>query len=127
MSLRLLLDENISSIVAEQARLHCPEIVIESAHLWRGGAFVSEKDEPLLLAALSEGWTLVTYDRKTIPPLLVRLLERGQSHAGIVYIDERSIESRSFGLLIEALIDLWETDQALDWQDRIYNLGKPKR
>ena len=127
MPLRLLLDENISRTVAEQASLRCPEMEIESVHRWRGGEFKNRKDEDLLRAAFAEGWTLVTYDRRSIPLLLRGLLERGESHAGVIYIDERTIAGRSLGLLIEALIELWQSEHGLDWRDRIYHLKKPSR
>ena len=127
MSLRLLLDENISAVVADQARLHCPEIVIESVFRWRGGAFVSQKDEQIITAAARENWTLVTYDQKTIPLLLRRLFQEGRRHEGVIYVDERTIANHDFGLLIKALIDLWQLQQGLDWQDHVHFLERPTR
>lgn len=80
MSLRLLLDENMSQVVAEQAMHHQPAMSVESVHTWRGGAFKGQPDRTLLLAAGAEGLTLVTYDQ--------------------------TIASNNFGMLIRALISL---------------------
>ena len=68
MSLRLLLDENMSQVVAEQVMHHQPAMSVESVYTWRGGVFKGQSDRALLVAAGSEGLTLVTYDQKTIPP-----------------------------------------------------------
>ena len=127
MPLRLLLDENISPVIAEQVKKQRPEIGIESVHRWRGGAFLNQEDRQILLAAASEGLTLVTYDQSTIPSLLDLFLEEGQFHAGVIYVARGTIANHDFGLLIRALIDLWMSEHALDWNDRTYHLRKPKR
>ena len=33
-------------------------------------------------------WSLVTYDRRTIPPLLKTWAESGLHHGGVVFVDE---------------------------------------
>jgi len=126
MSLRLLLDENMSQVVAEQAMHHQPAMSVESVHTWQGGAFKGQSDRALLLAAGAEGLTLVTYDQKTIPPLLAELYAEGKSHAGVVFVDDQTIASNNFGMLIRALISLWDQFGAEDWQERIGFLDKPK-
>jgi hypothetical protein len=127
MALHLLLDEHISPVVADQVKRHRPEIVIESVHRWRDGAFVSQKDEQLLLAAAYEGLTLVTYDRRTIPSLLDRFAEEGKHHAGVIYVDQLTVASRNFGLLLKAITEFWEENQVPDWKDHVDFLRKPKR
>ena len=126
MSLHLLLDENMSQIVAEQATYHQPAMRVESVHTWQDGAFQGRSDRALLRAARAEGLTLVTYDQKTIPPLLAELYTEGESHAGVVFVDNQTIASNEFGKLIRALISLWDQFGAEDWQDRIGFLDKPK-
>jgi hypothetical protein len=36
-----------------------------------------------------QGLTLVTYDRRTIPPLLNTRAEEAPSHAGVIFVDEK--------------------------------------
>jgi hypothetical protein len=50
------------------------------------------------------GLTLVTYDQRTIPALLHRWAESGQCHAGIVFVDERTVAPNDFPLLARSLI-----------------------
>ena len=125
MSLRLLLDENMSQTVATQVRYHQPELFIESVHTWRNGKFEGRSDKALLQAAHTEMLTLVTYDQKTIPPLLVELFARGENHSGIVFVDYYTIPSNDFGTLTRALIAFWEQFGNEDWQNRVRFLDVP--
>ena len=127
MSLSLLLDENISQTVSAQVKRHRPALPIESVHAWRKGAFEGCPDKDLLQAAFTEGLTLVTYDQKTIPPLLAELYAEGESHARVIFVDEQTISGSDFGTLIRALILLWEWFSGEDWEDRIGFLEKPGR
>ena len=127
MSLFLLLDENISQTIAAQVKHHRPALAIESVHTWRGGAFEGRPARSLLQATREEGLTLVTYDQKTIPPLLAELYAEGESHAGVMFVDDQTIPSSDFGTLTRALILLWERRGDEDWQDRIGFLEKPSR
>jgi predicted nuclease of predicted toxin-antitoxin system len=127
MTLRLLLDENMSRTIAAQVRRHRPTLLIESVHDWQGGAFRGRADRALLQAARAEGLTLVTYDQRTIPPLLAELYADGENHAGVVFIDDQTIPSNDFGALTRALILMWERFGAEDWLDRIRFLEKPKQ
>lgn len=126
-SLQFLLDENMSQVVAAQVHRHRLAIRIESVHTWQGGAFEGRQDKALLLAAHVEGLTLVTYDQKTIPDLLIELYAEGEHHAGIIFVDDATIPSADFGMLTRALIFFWEQFHALDWQDRVHFLNKPPR
>ena len=127
MSLSLLLDENISQTIAAQVKHHRPAQTIESVHTWRGGAFEGRSDVALLEAAHAEELTLVTYDQKTIPPLLTELYAEGESHAGVIFVDDQTIPSNNFGTLTRALILPWERHGDEDWQERIGFLEKPGR
>ncbi len=88
MSLQLLLDENMSQVVAVQLRSHRPNRIVESVHDWQDGAFEGRADEALLQAACAEALTLVTYDQKTIPPLLSEMSSNGESHGGIIFVND---------------------------------------
>ena len=115
----LLLDEQISPVIADQIRAKRPEIPIDSVCRWRAGSYAGVKDAPLLAAAAEDEWTLVTYDLQTIPPLLVKWGIQGRSHGGTILIDNRTIASSDFGRLTTALIRLWDEQNEFDWKDRV--------
>jgi hypothetical protein len=119
MSLSLLLDEYISPVVAVQVQVKRPEVAIQSIYHWRGGVFASEDDDPLLSSAADEALTLVTYDQKTIPPVLNEIALIGRSHAGVVFVDNKTIASSDIGSLVSAIVALWEQCHAWDWVDRV--------
>jgi len=124
MPLRFLLDENISQVVADQVRRSGPEIVIESVHTWQEGTLEGQTDKALLMAAHDEHLTLVTYDLKTIPDLLIELYSEGRSHAGIVFVDNATIPNHDFGTLTRSLLSLWDRFHQLAWTDRVVFLEK---
>ena len=41
-----------------------------------------------------KGLTLVTYDRRTIPPLLKTWAEEERTHGGVVFVDEKRFRPR---------------------------------
>jgi len=124
--LRYLLDEQISPVVAEQLRKKHPNIPIESLHRWRGGELVSTPDEVILLAAARGHATLVTYDQRTIPGLLVNWAEREINHEGVILVDELTIAPGDFGSLIRSLVHFWKQHRNLDWTNRIAYLHPPR-
>lgn len=123
--LSLLLDEQISPVVAAQIRARRPACRAESVYGWRDGALTGAPDDAVLRAAAREGLTLVTYDQRTIQPLLREWGSAGTSHAGVVFVDERTVAPQNFGGLISALVQLWDRDHATDWRDRIVFLPTP--
>ena len=80
--LRLLLDEHISPRVAEQVRRAIPGAEIEAIQHWGDGRLFQQSDERILHEAEMEGWTLLTYDLATIPPLISELSDLGKDHGG---------------------------------------------
>ena len=66
--------------------------------------------------------TLVSYDLKTIPPILYKWGEAGTEHGGIIFVDDKSIPPSNFGGLVRSLIWLWDTEQEMDWKNRIFYL-----
>ena len=117
--LLLLTDEHLTPAVAEQIQIKRPEIAIQSMHRWRSGAFLGKADRLLLEAAHEEGLTLITYDQKTIPPLLMDLATAGADHSGIIFVDEAAIASRDVGGLIKAIVSLYVRCAEWDWTNRI--------
>ena len=121
----LLLDENVSHVVASQVSNRRPDIHIESIFFWRAGALTHTLDDLVLQAATEDGLTLVTYDLRTIPSLVMEWAASGISHAGIVYVDERTIRSDDFGQLVRALERLWDREHDQDWTNRTHFLERP--
>ena len=120
--LSFLLDEQISPKIAEQINIKHPEIPIFSLHTWQNGAYLGIADEVILQNAAIEKVTLVTYDQKTIPPILVEWGQANLNHSGVIFIDYRSISPSNFGRLIKALVWLWKTQGKSSWQNRIIYL-----
>ena len=120
--LSFLLDEQISPEVAKQINRKYSEIPIFSIHSWQNGNFLGVSDEEILQAAKLEQFTLITYDQKTIPPILVEWGQANIDHAGIVFIDYRSISPSNFGELVKAIVWLWKTQNNSSWQNRIVYL-----
>lgn len=118
MALRLLLDENISPVVAEQIGTKRPDIPVLSVHTWREGALVSATDDEILAAAWAEGWTLVTYDTQILSDLRFRF-DQGVPFAGLIFVDDASIAGNDFGALVRSLIYLWDREQSVSWQNRL--------
>jgi len=116
--LKLLLDEQISPDVATGLRRRKKANVLALVE-WENGNYLGVSDDILLEAASAQSLTLVTYDRKTIPPLLKIWAESGHSHAGVVFIDDKTIPSSDFGGLIEALQKLSQEGSTWDWGNRV--------
>jgi len=74
--LRLLLDEHLSENIATSSRSLAADIIIASMVSWEEGAFQGQEDDVLLKAAHARGWTLVTWDQRTIAPLLQMICVR---------------------------------------------------
>ncbi len=123
--MKLLLDENISHVVADQVRGHGPRIAIESVHTWLGGTFRGRSDRELISAAAEDGWTVVTYDLRSMPVLLVELANEGRSHAGVIFVDDLTIPNGDIGLLTRALIVFHDRFLDFDWANRVHFLDRP--
>jgi hypothetical protein len=122
--LKLLLDEHISPAVATGLRRLRPSIHICGLAGWRGGAFLGQDDAVCLRRAAELRWTLVTYDRRTIPPLLKTWAEAGQHHGGVIFIDEKTISPSDVGGQVRALAALCRHAASWDWADRIIFLRR---
>jgi|SRR5436190_17397930 len=122
--LRFLLDEHISPAVARAAGQKCHGIQIVAFRHWRAGAFLGTEDRIFLPEAKKEGRTLVTYDQRTIRPLLKEWAEQGIDQGGVVFVDEKTIAPQDFGALIEALCDLWKSERRAEWTNRVIFLRK---
>ena len=117
--LSLLTDEQISYVVAEQVRQRRADIPMESVRSWQGGAFEGADDAALLRAAHQVNLTLITYDRRTIPPLLLAWGASGETHAGVVFVDNATIAHNDIGGLVRAIIARWDEAKDWDWTNRV--------
>jgi len=117
--LKLLLDEHISPDVAEGLRRHHKNIHVVCLAEWENGRFMGLADDLLLREALAQKLTLVTYDLRTIPPLIKAWAEAGLDHSGMIFVDERTIRPSDFGGLIHALQTLYREAAKWDWLNRV--------
>jgi hypothetical protein len=77
-----------------------------------------------LREAAAHGLTLVTYDRRTIPPLLKTWAEEERTHGGVVFVDEKTISPADVGGLVWALTRLARETGKWDWTNRVYFLRR---
>jgi hypothetical protein len=93
---------------------------------WESGNFLGKEDSVCLLEAAKQQLTLVTYDRRTIPPLLKLWGEEERSHGGVIFVDEKTISPADIGGLVRALIFLTSEVRKIDWTNQVYFLADRK-
>jgi hypothetical protein len=120
--LKLLLDEHNSPDVANGVQRRNRSLVIHSMVQWENGNFFGKDDAVCLLKAAKQCLTLVTYDRRTIPPLLKLWAEEERSHGGVIFVDEKTISPADIGGLVRALISLADEAREIDWTNQVYFL-----
>ena len=120
--LRLLLDEHLSPAIVEHLRRRNPEIALLSLQEWENGAYLRAEDALLLAAAHRQRLTLVTYDQRTIVPLLKSWGEQDIEHGGVILVDARTLAASDIGGLVTALDSLWWSLGQLDWTNRVVYL-----
>lgn len=81
----------------------------------------------VLRVAHAESLALVTYDQKTIRPLIQRWGSNGHDHSGIIFIDNHSILQEDIGKQVQALIKLWDDMHAQDWINVVSSLKLDNR
>ena len=117
--LKLLLDEHISPDVAKGLRRKDRTLTVHAMTDWEGGNFLGQEDAACLKEATAQRLTLVTYDRRTIPPLLKAWAEEVRHHAGVIFVDDKTIAPSNIGGLVLALAGLVKEARNWDWTDRI--------
>jgi predicted nuclease of predicted toxin-antitoxin system len=119
--MKFLLDGHVPPAVARgiPAALGVEVVALRD---WEGGDFLNAEDEFILQAAYATGWILVTYDRKTIPPVLDEWGEQGTAHGGVIFVDAHTIAQDDVGGLIRALVRLIGELGDVDWENRVVYL-----
>jgi hypothetical protein len=117
--LKLLLDEHISPTVADGLRRRERLLIAFYIAQWENGEFLGQQDSPYLQQAVVQRLTLVTYDRRTIPPLLKSWAEEERKHGGVIFVDEKTIPPSDIGGLVRALSSLSRKTAKWDWTNRI--------
>jgi len=117
--LKLLLDEHISPTVADGLRRRNRLLVVSCMAEWEEGEFLGQQGSTCLRQAAAQRLTLVTYDRRTIPPLLKVWGEEERKHGGVIFVDEKTISPSDPGGLIRALSDLSRKMAKWDWTNRV--------
>jgi hypothetical protein len=115
--LKFLLDEHISHRVADGLRRR--EMLALPISQWKNGEFLGRDDSACLAGAAEESLTLVTYDRRTIPLLLRAWADTGRDHAGVVFVDDKTIQPSQPGALVRALAQLYRQAKRWDWRNRV--------
>lgn len=111
----------MTSIFPRMSRMACG-VAIAPWRALHSGLGKCKEDSACLREAASRRLTLVTYDRRTIPPLLKTWAEEGRRHDGVVFMDKKSISPTDIGGLIRALIWLFKETGRWEWTDRLYFL-----
>ena len=122
--LKFLLDEHISPEVANGLRRRNRATEVRYMVEWENGYFLGQEDSACLREAAAQGLTLVTYDRRTIPPLLKTWAEEERTHGGVVFVDEKTISPADIGGLVWALTRLARETGNWDGANRIYFLRR---
>ena len=117
--LKLLFDEHISPSVARGLRHNDASIVVHAMTEWQDGSLLGREDEFCLREAAAHKLTLATYDRRTIPPLLKSWTEQGRSHAGVIFVDDKTIAPSNIGGLVSALGSLARESKHWHWTGRV--------
>ena len=86
---------------------------------WEQGSYLGLADSAFLATAGAQGLTLVTYDRRTNPPLLKAWAEEGRNHGGMIFVDDKTIPPHDIGGLVRALLNLLEETGRWDWTNRV--------
>jgi hypothetical protein len=122
--LKLLLDEHISPAVAAGLRRRSRTLIVHAMTEWEGGNFLGQEDAACLREAAVQRMTLVTYDLRTIPPLLKVWAEEGRAHGGVIFVDEKTISQAKIGELVISLNRLAREAGKWDWTNRIVFLRR---
>jgi hypothetical protein len=124
--IKLLLDEHISPQVARGLRRLFPRLLVFPLAEFENSRLLGCDDATCLQVAAAHQFTFVSYDRRTIPPLLKAWAEEGVSHGGIIFVDEKTIAPSDIGSLVRCLAELVRAKQKDNWTDCVCFLSRPQ-
>ena len=122
--LQLLLDSHIAPAVVAGVEVRRPHCAIISLRDWNRGQFRTAPDPEILLAAYAEKMTLVTYDLKTMRPMLRAWASAQRAHGGVILVDEKTVRPQDIGGQVRSLVALWDRHGSEDWTDRVLYLER---
>jgi hypothetical protein len=73
---------------------------------WEGGAYLSVKDPPLLMALRELELILVGFDRANVPMRAGQLTRERSGHAGVILF-RRSVSAVAYGKQARLLVGFW--------------------
>ncbi len=120
--MRLLLDAHVSPTIERALQQDSVDAV--AVRDWLDGSYRSAPDDQLLSTALTDRRVLVTYDCRTIPPLLKEWAETGRHHAGVILVDEKTLRPDDIGGLLRAVRALLVQSEGQDWHGRVVFLQR---
>ena len=115
--MRLLLDAHLSPAIARSLQQDGIDAV--SLSDWLGGDYRSAPDDLIFATAFRHERVLVTFDCRTIPPLLKEWAETGRHHGGVILIDEKTLRPSDIGRLRRASHALVAQRGGDEWRDRV--------
>ena len=115
--MRLLLDAHVSPAVARALQAGGSDAL--APRDWHGGQYRTASDAQILAAAVAEERVLVTYDLRSIPPLLKEWAQSGRHHAGVILVDRKTIRPGDVGGLRRALAAVVFERGEVEWRDRV--------
>lgn len=120
-----LLDSHLPRAVAPTVRTFHPQCEIVHLADWRGGGYLDEADDRIILAATEEDLVFVSHDINTIPGVVKSLIETETVIAGVALFSSRGFTD-DVGALARALAGLFARPELLDPAYPIVFL-RPKR
>jgi len=122
--LRVLLDEHLTPAIADRIAALRSAAAVVAMRSWRDGTYLGADDATILAAAHDDGLVLVTFDLRTIPPLLREWSEVERRHGGVVLVHPGTFRPSDIGGLANALVELWDAEAGHDWTDRVVFIAR---
>ncbi len=112
-----LLDEHVSPAVANAIRSVEPTIQVLSVGIDADAPLKQCSDQSLLEFAEAGRWSLVTFDKTTMPLHATEHCAKGLRTWGVFVFPNGN--RMSAGRIAEELVMIWATSEAEEWIDRV--------
>ena len=89
-----------------------------------GGKYLGADDKTVLQEVAKHNYVLVSYDLRTMQPVLKEFAEQEVSHAGVVLVDEKTTPPNNFGALARVLSSLAVANKTRNWENRVVFLRR---